>query len=165
MVLQSSRFGLVLAGLGAGLALGVAFAAEWYGGLVPCPLCLVERWPYRVAIGLAVVGLLLPRGLRRAMLALVLLVGLAEVAAAGVHVGVEFQAWPSPLPECAAPRLGSGSIADRLRHMPARPSKPCDEGVYPVPALPLSFAELNLLYALAFSAAVATFLAASRRRH
>ena len=85
------------------------------------------------------------------------------MAAAGLHVGVEFGAWPSPLPECAAPRFGSGSIAERLRHMPARPSKPCDEGVYPLAALPLSFADLNLLYALAVTAGVTIALVASRR--
>lgn len=164
MALSFPRAGLAGAGLAAAAALAVAFAAEWWGGLVPCPLCLVERWPYRIAIALAALGLFLPRRLARAALALVLLVGLVEVAAAGLHVGVEFGAWPSPLPECAAPRLGAGSIAERLRNMPARPSKPCDEGVYPVAALPVSFAELNLLYALAFSAGVAASLVASGRR-
>jgi disulfide bond formation protein DsbB len=156
---------LATAGLAAAVALGVAFTAEWWGGLVPCPLCLWERWPYRVAILFAVLGLLLPRRAAHATLALVLLTGLVEVGAAGLHTGVEFGFWPSPLPECAAPRLGSGSIAERLRNMPARPSKPCDEGVYPVPGLPLSFAQANLLYAVAFSAGVARALAPRRRRH
>ena len=158
------RPGLLFAGLAAALALGVAFAAEWWGGLVPCPLCLVERWPYRFAIVVAAAGLLLPRRAARAALALVLLIGLVEVAAAGLHVGVEWHAWPSPLPECAAPRYSGGSIAERLRHMPARPSKSCEEGVFPVPGLPLSFADLNLLYALAFSGVVAASLAAGPRR-
>jgi disulfide bond formation protein DsbB len=163
MTLHSPRFGLFWAGIAAAVALGVAFAAEWWGGLVPCPLCLVERWPYRIAIAVAAVGLLVPRASARAALALLLLIALAEVAAAGVHVGVELHAWPSPLPECAAPRFVGGSIAERLRHMPARPSKPCDEGVYPFAALPLSFAQLNLLYAVAFTGGVAMSLAASRR--
>jgi disulfide bond formation protein DsbB len=156
----------VLAGAAAaaGAALAVAFGAEWWGGLVPCPLCLVERWPYRAAIAFALIGLVLPASLRRAALALVLLAGLGAVAAAGVHVGVEFGFWPSPLPECAAPRLGSGSIAERLRNMPERPAKPCDEGVYPIAALPISFAQANLLYALAFSAAAAGALISRRRR-
>lgn len=164
MTSRAPRLALLCAGIAAAAALGVAFAAEWWGGLVPCALCLVERWPYRVAILLAVVGLLLPQRLARAALVLLLLVGLAEVAAAGVHVGVEFKLWPSPLPECAAPHFTGGSIAERLRSMPLRPSKPCDEGVYPVPGLPLSFAQLNLLYALAFSAGIAMSLTSGRRR-
>jgi len=160
----SPRLALAATGLAAGLALAVAFAAEWYGGLVPCPLCLIERWPYRIAIAAAAIGVLLPRGAARAMLAVVLLIGLAEAAAAGLHVGVELHVWPSPLPECAAPHFSGGSIAERLRAMPLRPSKSCEDGVYPVRFLPLSFADLNLLYALAFSALSATLLAATRRR-
>ena len=159
-----SRAVFVAAALAAGLALAVAFAAEWWGGLVPCALCLVERWPYRVAIVLALLGLVLPAGLRRAALGLVLLAGLAAVATAGLHVGVELGLWPSPLPECAAPQLGEGSIADRLRNMPARPAKPCDDPVYPIDALPISFAQANLLYALAFTAGVAGALTPRRRR-
>ncbi len=157
------RAALAAAGLAAAAALAVAFAAEWWGGLVPCPLCLIERWPYRAAIVLAALGLVLPRRAARTMLALVLAVGLLEVAAAGLHVGVEWHAWPSPLPQCQAPRYTGGSIAERLRQMPARPSKSCEDGVYLLAPLPLSFAAMNLLYALAFSAGVATLLGASRR--
>ena len=32
---------LALMALLAGAALGIAFASEWWGGLVPCALCLV----------------------------------------------------------------------------------------------------------------------------
>ena len=41
--------------------LGAALASEHWGGLVPCALCLVERWPWRVAIGFALLGVVLPR--------------------------------------------------------------------------------------------------------
>lgn len=160
----SPRIALLAVGLAAGAALAVAFGAEWYGGLIPCPLCLIERWPYRIAIAAAVVGLLLPRGAARAILGAVLLIGLVEVATAGLHAGVELHFWPSPLPECAAPHFAGGSIADRLRAMPALPSMSCEDGVYPFRFLPLSFADLNLLYALAFSAFTAILLAATSRR-
>jgi disulfide bond formation protein DsbB len=163
MTIRGARLALAAAALAAGGALAVAFAAEWWGGLVPCALCLVERWPYRVAIGLALVGLLLPRKLAIVALGLVLLAGLASVAAALVHVGVEFGWWPSPLPECAAPHFSGGSIADRLRSMPLHPSKACDEPVYVLTWLPVSFAQLNMLYALGFSAAIAIFLARNAR--
>jgi disulfide bond formation protein DsbB len=160
----SVRAALAAAGLAAALALGVAFAAEWWDGLVPCALCLLERWPYRVAIGIAVVGLVLPRPLARAALVLILLTGLAGVGLAGLHVGVEFGWWPSPLPECAAPRLGNGGIAERLRNMPARPAKPCDQPVYPLAQLPLSFAQAGFIYALAFSAGAAILSLKTTRR-
>jgi disulfide bond formation protein DsbB len=157
------RIALAVAALAAGCALATAFAFEWWGGLVPCALCLVERWPYRVAIALAVVGLALPRRLAWVAMVLVLLVGLAGVAAASVHVGVEFGWWPSPLPECAAPHFSGGSIAERLRSMPLRPSKSCEDPVYVLDWLPVSFAQLDLLFALGFSGAIAIFLIRNAR--
>lgn len=91
------------------------------------------------------------------------LVVLGGAGIAAVHVGVEAKLWPSPLPECAAPKFSGGSIAERLRTMPARPAKPCDEPTYIVPGLPLSTATLNLLASLAFAAAIAGHLAQTRR--
>lgn len=135
----------------AGLALGAAIAAERWGGLVPCALCLVERWPYRVAIVLT----LLAVAVRPAARGLALLAGAVMLAGAGiaaVHVGVEQGLWPSPLPECAAPRLGGGTIAERLAHMPARPAKPCDAPTFLVPGLPLSMAAMNAVLSVALAA-------------
>ena len=153
------RLAAALAALAAGLALGTAFAFEWWGGLVPCPLCLVERWPYRIAIGFALLGVLLPPRIGRWALVGVLLAGLADIGVSGTHVGVEFGWWPSPLPECAAPHFQQGSIAERLRSMPAHPSKSCEDAVYPVEQIPLSFAQLGLIYAVLFSAGAGVLLA------
>ncbi len=134
--------GAVLAGLG----LGVALLSESFGGLVPCALCLVERWPYRAAMLFGALALASPRG-ARFLLVLAALAMLAGAALGGVHVGVEQGWWPSPLPECAAPKLGSGTMAERLARMPARPAKPCDEPTYLIPGLPLSMATMNMLFA------------------
>jgi len=158
------RTAAAAAALAAAIALGAAFSAEWWGGLVPCALCLVERWPYRVAIAFGVLGALLPPWLGRIALAGVLLAGLAAIGLAGTHVGVEFGWWPSPLPECAAPKFAEGSIADRLRSMPAHPSKSCEDPVYPIEAIPLSFAQAGFIYAMLFSAGVGVMLARSGRR-
>jgi disulfide bond formation protein DsbB len=152
----------ILFALAAAAALAAAHIAEIWGGLVPCALCLVERWPYRVIIVLGLVAAIAPRRLVRPLLVVAILCGLAEAAVAAVHVGVEWGWWPSPLPECAAPHFSGGSIADRLASMPSRPSKPCDEPTFLIPGVPLSIPALNLLYALAVSASVAIFL--GRRR-
>lgn len=144
-------------------ALAAALGSEKFGGLVPCALCLVERWPYRVAAALAVLALLpVSAMLRRAALAGIVLAMAASAMAASVHVGVEQGWWPSPLPECAAPDLGSGSIAERLRRMPAHPAKPCDEPTYLIPGLPVSMAGFNLLLSLALGAGLAVALAGPR---
>ena len=154
----------VLAGLSllvAAGALAAAYGSERFGGLVPCALCLVERWPYWVAGAVALAALLVRR---QVLLWGVVLCMAASVAAASVHVGVEQGWWKSPLPECAAPRLGSGSIADRLARMPAHPAKPCDDPTYLVPGLPVSMAAMNGLLALAFGAFLAISLSRSASR-
>lgn len=140
--------------------LGAALASERYGGLVPCALCLVERWPWRVAIVVGVIGLVWPR--RVVGWALVLC--LAAAALGGVvHVGVEWGFWPSPLPACAAPDLSGLSFAERMARMPALPGKPCDEPVYLFAWLPVSMAMMNLLAGLGMAVGLAIFLMTSRR--
>lgn len=139
----------------AALALGAAWYAENALGLVPCALCLLERWPYRVAIMLGLLAAVLPRGpanIARAFLAVALFMG----AGLGLtHVGVERNWWPDPLPECRAPTFHGSSLAERLASMPAHPAKPCDEPTYLVPDLPVSMAAMDMLLNLALAAAVA----------
>ncbi len=148
----------------AGLALAGAVLSESVLGLVPCALCLWERWPYRVLIVLGAIGALWPAG-RKPIAALALLTALAGAGLGTTHVGVEQGWWPSPLPECASPQLGRGTMAERLARMPSRPSKPCDEPTYLVPGVPVSMAGLNLLLALALSAGLATSLIGTEYRH
>lgn len=152
----------LLVTLAAAAALGIALASERWGGLVPCALCLLERWPYRAAIILGLAAAISPPRLGYAFLILAFFALLVAAGLAFVHVGVEQTWWPSPLPECAAPRLGSGSISERLAHMPARPAKPCDEPTYLIPFLPISMAAMNLVYAGALAFALAAFLLTRR---
>lgn len=131
-------------------ALAAAFATEWGLGLIPCALCLVERWPYRIGIALGLLALLWARGCR-VVLGVMAAVMLTGAGLGTAHVGVEHGWWPSPLPECAAPDLGHGTAAERLARMPLFPAKPCDEPTYLVPGIPISMAMANLLLALALS--------------
>jgi disulfide bond formation protein DsbB len=154
----------VLAALGAAAALGIAYASEVWGELVPCALCLLERWPYRIVIALGVLAAITPRSLSRGLLMLAILTLLAGAVIAAVHVGVEFKWWPSPLPECAAPHISGASIADRLASMPSRPSKPCDDPTFLIPFIPVSMAAMNLLFALGFAGMLAGGLSSSGHR-
>ena len=56
MTLPEIRSIALLSAIAAALALGIALASEHWGGLVPCAFCLLERWPYRIAIALGLVG-------------------------------------------------------------------------------------------------------------
>jgi disulfide bond formation protein DsbB len=164
MTLPLVRTAGLLAAIAGGLALGGALASQHWGGLVPCALCLVERWPWRAVIVLGLLAAALPPRAGRIALALCLLALLASAAAAATHVGVEAGWWRSPLPECAAPHIGGSSIAQRLADMPLRPSKPCDAPSYIVPGVPVSMAAMNLIWSLAVTLALAIYLAISREQ-
>lgn len=163
MIIPRLRVALLLCAVISGATLVTALFTEYYLGLVPCALCLVERWPYRIATFLAAFGLFLPRAWARLVLCLCILVLLGAVVTGVTHVGVEAGLWPSPLPECAGPRLQGLSIADRLARLPDKPSTPCDEPTYLIPGLPLSMATMNLLMALALTGGLSTFIVQTKR--
>lgn len=156
------RFAILLCTLVATGVLGTAFASEWWGGLVPCALCLVERWPFRIAIGLGLLGLVVPRPLARGLAWALVVVFLVGAGGGVVHVGVEQKLWPSPLPQCQAPNFAGLSIAERLAKMPATPSKACEDPSYLVPFVPVSMAGMNLLICLALALGLGWFLKTSR---
>jgi disulfide bond formation protein DsbB len=148
----SHRMSGLIAAIAAAVALGIAIASERWGGLVPCALCLLERWPYRIAIVLGLATALLSPRTARVALGLLALTMLSGAVLGVIHVGVEFHWWPSPLPECAAQVSRGGSVADLLASMPATPSKPCDDPTYLIPGLKLSMAAMNLIFAGLFAA-------------
>ncbi len=153
----------LLFAIAAGAILGGALAAQHWGGVVPCALCLVERWPWRVAILLGLLGVALPRRPARLVLWLGVVALLAGAGLGAVHVGVEQGAWPSPLPECAAPEVRGATLAERLASMPDRPAKPCDAPTYLIPRVPVSMATMNLGASLAVGGLLAIYLARTRR--
>lgn len=129
-------------------ALAVAFGAQTFLAMAPCALCLWERWPYRLVILLGLLALILPPPARRPLLWLGALALFADIGVALVHVGVERHWWPSPLPECSASNLVSGGLTALMANLPARPAKPCDAANFLLPGQPLSFATMDLLFAL-----------------
>ncbi len=163
MMFSRLRVTLAAATAACGAVLLTAHASEWTGTLIPCALCLVERWPYRVGLGIGLIGLVLPRAFVRPFMLLFVAAMLAGTAAGVVHVGVEWKYWASPLPECRGPDLRGLSLAQRLAAMPERPSKPCDEPAYLIEGLPLSMAEMNLLFSLGNALFVGGFLWVRRK--
>lgn len=139
---------LIVATLAAAAPLA-AMGFEYWPGLAPCALCLWQRWPYWVAAMFALLALPVRPRLRAWLLAGAGLAVAVSGAIAALHVGVEQGWWPSPLPACLAPTVGTGtSIDDLLRGMAPMPTKPCDEPAYLISGLPLSVAAMNLIYAL-----------------
>jgi disulfide bond formation protein DsbB len=144
MVAQFRRH-LPLAALLLALApLAVALAAQYLGGLAPCPLCHWQRYPYVVAALLAAAGLF---AAERPARLLVALAGLAILASAGIaafHVGVE-QKWWEGTAGCAGSIDFSGMTVEEMQQAleqtaPVR----CDEPAWTF--LGISMAGYNLIY-------------------
>jgi disulfide bond formation protein DsbB len=150
--------------LAAAFALGLALASEYWGGLLPCSLCLLERWPYRIAILLGAFATLSPRSAIRPLLWLIVVVMVANAGLAIVHVGVEQHLWQNPISECSAPQFSNGSALERMLQLSSRPPQPCDRGTYLIPFVPVSMAAMNVLFAAAFAAVLALFLWRSGQR-
>jgi disulfide bond formation protein DsbB len=137
---------------------GGALLFQYVGGLVPCELCLYERWPYYAAIVLSAAALAVGRrGLAAAVMGLCALFFLANVGLGFYHVGVE-QHWFAGPTACTAPQMNATSIealkAQLLGQKPVR----CDEVQWSL--FGVSLAGWNLVASLALAA----FCAAALRR-
>lgn len=165
MTLPRTRNIAVIGALGGIAALAIAFASERFLDLIPCALCLLQRWPYRIAILVGVLGAVLPRAPARAACWALVALYLAAAVVGATHVGVEQHWWKSPLPECTSPSFAGLSPAERLAKMPDRPSKSCEDADYVIHGLPITFAQLSLLYALGFTGLLTLLLLSTPRRY
>ena len=114
MTTDRRRFAIFLAAGGSAAVLAAALAFQYLGGLAPCQLCIWQRWPHAVAVGLGVLALILTRGAIGRILPL--LGSLAALASAGIgvfHVGVE-QKWWEGLASCTAGSISGISTDDLL---------------------------------------------------
>jgi disulfide bond formation protein DsbB len=97
-------------------ALVGAFLSQYWGGLAPCELCLLQRWPWAAAIAISLIAIVTGR---RAALPWVALL-LAAVFAIGsalafYHVGVEKHWFAGPT-ACT----GAATAADTVEALKAR---------------------------------------------
>ena len=95
--------------------IGGAWALQWYG-YDPCHLCLLERWPYYIAMPLAVVILGATDSatkLRRAGVTVIGLIFIGSAIFGAYHSGVEWGWWPGPS-SCTGNNL-TGGLPDLTR--------------------------------------------------
>src|SRR5438552_6044753 len=128
------------------VALGGALLSQYAGGLAPCELCLLQRWPWGVAIVISLIATMV--GGRPALPWIVLV--LAAVFAGGsaiafYHVGVE-RHWFAGPSACTGAATAADTVealkARILGQMPAR----CDEPAWSLWGI--SLAGWNLLASL-----------------
>lgn len=164
MALARTQNIALLGAAAAALALAVALGSQHFMHLIPCPLCLRERWPYRIAIAAGLAGALLPRAAARVACWALVAIFIGAAAVASIHVGVEQQWWKSPLPECNGPDMRGLSIAERIAQMPALPGKSCEDKDYLIPAIPITMTQANMAYALLTAAGLTYLLTRQPKR-
>ena len=127
--------------------IATALLSQYVGGLQPCELCLLERWPYYIAIAATLLAIW--NGHLRAVRAVLALSGLIFVASgalAAYHVGVE-QHWIQGPTACTGGLAQASSPEALLRALQERQPVQCD--VVQWSFMGLSLAGLNLIVSLA----------------
>jgi disulfide bond formation protein DsbB len=149
----------------AALTLAGAWFFQLALGLVPCPLCLEQRYAYYLAVPLALVVAIAavrdaPRGLVLAGLALLALAALGNAGLGTYHAGVEWKFWQGPT-DCTGPIGNFGSAANLLDQLDKVKVVRCDEVQWTF--LGLSLAGYNVLISLLMAAVAAWGFVRTRR--
>jgi disulfide bond formation protein DsbB len=115
---------LLLALLGsAGMLLG-AFGFQYIGGLHPCELCILQRWPHAIAVFLALAALIL-RGRTLPWLG-----ALTMAVSAGLgfyHSGVQMKWWAGPTACTSSLNMDGLNSKQLLNQLMQAPIVRCDE--------------------------------------
>jgi len=121
---MTPRFLMLVAAAGsAGMLLG-AFGFQYIGGLAPCHLCLLQRYPHGLA---AAIGVLVALGVSWRPLALLGALSALVTAGIGVyHTGTQLGWWQGPS-SCTGfdiSKMDPGQLLDAIN---AAPLVRCDE--------------------------------------
>jgi len=142
--------------------IGGALFSQFVGHLVPCEMCMWQRYPHYAAIGVAVLAFIIPD--RRATYALVAIAALL-IATSGVigvlHAGVEYKWWPGFTPCTAGFKPGATGMEmiEMLRHAPI---VRCDTAQWTL--FGISLAGFNAIISLTGALAIFGLMAKSLRR-
>ena len=116
---------------------------QYVGGLMPCSLCLWQRWPHIIIVLLALISLFVR--MPRLVLTAIAIAAATSVILAGYHAGVEWQLWSGP-GGCTASLTRSGDLTSLTDSLLATPVVRCDEVAWSF--MGLSMAGWNSLFSL-----------------
>lgn len=151
-----TRTTLLLAALAGSVAsLAGAFFFQHVVAILPCHLCILQRWPHAIMVGLAVLALLWPT---RLAIGLGALVAAVSAALAVYHSGVERKLWAGPSDCTGGQDLSGLDGADLLSTDFTVGIVRCDEISFSI--LGLSFANMNVVLSLGL---LVVWLLAARR--
>src|SRR5712691_12883489 len=108
------------------IVLAAALLSQYWGGLAPCELCLLQRWPWAAAMAIALIALIAGSRPTLPWAALVLaLVFALGSAIAFYHVGVE-QHWFAGPSACTARGGGATTLEEMKRQILGTAPVLCD---------------------------------------
>jgi disulfide bond formation protein DsbB len=145
-------------------------AGAWFFQLVleilPCPMCLEQRYAYYFAVAFAAVLALAaakgaPRGVLLAGLAILALAALGNAMFGAYHAGVEWGFWKGPT-DCTGTGFNPGSAGSLLDNLDKVKVVRCDEVQFRF--LGLSLAGYNALISLLMAVIAAWGMAKTAKR-
>jgi disulfide bond formation protein DsbB len=138
----------ILLASAATIAGALAFEHGW--GLVPCKLCLQQRYPYYVAMPLAALAALLPAAWARIGLLGLAAIFLVGAALGTYHAGAEWGFWLGPNDCGGGTGAAPGAVGDFLSQLESTRVVSCTEAAWRF--LGLSLAGWNVLISLGLMA-------------
>jgi len=156
---RSFAFGVLVA---SAAVLGTALLSQYWGGLRPCELCLLQRWPWGTAIVVSLLALAVGERAALPRVGLVLAVVFAVSAAfAFYHVGVE-QHWFAGPSACTVSSGGATTLEEMKRQILGTAPVLCDKVQWSL--FGVSLAGWNLLASLGMTAICVGVVARTRPR-
>ena len=133
---------LICAAISASLYAG-ALWFQYVGGLMPCSMCLWQRWPHIIIVLLAMIALFVR--MPHLVLTAIAITAATSVILAGYHAGVEWQLWSGPS-GCTASLTNSVDLTSLTDSLLATSVVRCDEVAWSF--MGLSMAGWNSLFSL-----------------
>jgi len=140
--------------IGMAIVVGSALGFEHIGGYIPCALCLLQRNPYYIGIGVGLLAVLsavfrLPPVVTRLLLIAIAILMLVGMGMGIYHSGVEWRFWEGPA-TCTIGATGGDTPVNVLEALNATKAPSCTDATLRV--LGLSFAGWNVLTSAALAA-------------
>lgn len=140
--------------LGMAIVVGSALGFEHIGGYIPCALCLMQRNPYYIGVGVGVLAVLssvfrLPPVVTRGLIGVIAVLMIVSIGLGTYHAGVEWKFWEGPT-SCTIGATGGDTPVNVLDALNSTKAPSCTEATLRV--LGLSFAGWNVLTSAALAA-------------